>query len=287
MSAASTPVRIAFLLSELQAVLDRNDLARTVDVARMAEDSGIDDVIVGEHLAMGPDAGRDGVPANLREFVSEWRQSPDHPFLEGPTTLAAIAGATSRIRLGAVALLGALRQPVTMAKQLSTLDVLSRGRLLVMPSVSWQPQEYAACDISFSSRGDVLDDAIGAWLALRSDQQPASYSSESVSFDHVWCQPAPIRPGGPPCGLAGAACTAARSSGSCGGGQGFSRCTTSAPRTGPGWTPPWQRPGAAARNWNWSPASSQFSHPMAAQPGSKTLCSSLNINSVKDLRRSW
>lgn len=198
MSAASKPVRIAFLLSELHAVLDRNELARTVDVARMAEDSGIDDVIVGEHLAMGPDAGRDGVPANLREFVSEWRQSPEHPFLEGPTTLAAIAGATSRIRLGAVALLGALRQPVTMAKQLATLDVLSRGRLLLMPSVSWQPQEYAACGIPFTARGDVLDDAIGAWLALWGNHQPASYSSDSVSFDHIWCQPAPTRPGGPP-----------------------------------------------------------------------------------------
>lgn len=190
-------VRLAFLLSELHAVLDRHDLARTVEVARMAEDNGIDDVIVGEHIAMGPDAGRDGIPDNVREFISEFRQHSDHPHLEGPTTLAAIAGATSRIRLVASALLGALRPPAVMAKQLATLDVLSGGRLTVMPSVSWQPQEYEACGVPFKTRGKVLDDSIGAWRALWGEQ-PASFSSDSVSFENVWCQPAPTRPGGPP-----------------------------------------------------------------------------------------
>ncbi|WAU82532.1 TIGR03619 family F420-dependent LLM class oxidoreductase [Streptomyces sp. Qhu-G9] len=193
----SSAVRIAFLLSELNAVLDRNDLARTIDVARMAEDNGIDDVIVGEHIAMGPHAARDGLPENARAFMSPWHQRPDNPQLEGPTTLAAIAGATSRVRLVAAALLGALRHPVVMAKQLASLDMLSGGRLVVMPSVSWQPEESEACGVPFKSRGRVLDDAIGAWQALWGEQ-PASFKSDSFSFENVWCQPAPTRPGGPP-----------------------------------------------------------------------------------------
>ncbi|WP_063835768.1 LLM class flavin-dependent oxidoreductase [Streptomyces mutabilis] len=192
----SRAVRIAFVLSELHAVLDRNDLARTVEVARMAEDNGIDDVVVGEHIVMGPDAARDGLPKKTRGFLSPWRQSPDHPHLEGPTALAAIAGATSRVRLVSAALLGALRHPVVMAKQLATLDVLSGGRLVIMPSVSWHPQEYEACGVPFSSRGRILDDAIGAWQALWGEQ-PARFKSGSVSFEDVWCQPSPTRPGGP------------------------------------------------------------------------------------------
>jgi probable F420-dependent oxidoreductase len=155
-----------------------------VRLAKVAEDAGLDDVSLGEHLVMGGE--NPSPPWGQGRFVHR----KDEPFPEPLTTLAVIAGATSRIRLLTGILIAPLRSPVVLAKTAATLHVLSGGRLVLGISTSWHAEEYAAVGVPFSERGQRLDDLVGACRALWSSS-PASFSSKTVSFEGIYCVPRP------------------------------------------------------------------------------------------------
>ncbi len=154
-----------------------------VELARIAEDVGLDDVCLGDHVVLGGDDPR---PPWAPRFVHR----RDEPFPEPLATLSVIAGATARIRLVTCILIAPLRPPVLLAKTAATLHALSGGRLVLGVSTSWHQEEYEALGVPFSERGPRLDDAIGACRALWS-MAPAAFSSPTVSFDNVWCEPRP------------------------------------------------------------------------------------------------
>jgi alkanesulfonate monooxygenase SsuD/methylene tetrahydromethanopterin reductase-like flavin-dependent oxidoreductase (luciferase family) len=110
--------------------------------------------------------------------------------------LSAIASATSRIRLVAGAILAPLRHPLLLARELGTLDLLSQGRLVVQPTVSWSRDEYAAMGVPFAQRGRILDEQLEILELLWRDS-PASYRGEYFSFDDVYFEPKAYRPDGP------------------------------------------------------------------------------------------
>jgi probable F420-dependent oxidoreductase len=110
--------------------------------------------------------------------------------------LSAIAAVTTRLRLIAAAIIAPLRHPVLLAHQLATLDLLSEGRLVVQPTVSWHREEYAALGVPFERRGDLLDEHLAAWRALWRDS-PASFSGDHYRFDEVYLEPKPFRAEGP------------------------------------------------------------------------------------------
>lgn len=155
-----------------------------VRLAKVAEDAGLDDVALGEHLVMG---GENPTPPWGR-FVHR----KDEPFPEPLATLAVIAGATTRIRLITAILIAPLRAPVLLAKTAATLHALSGGRLVLGISTSWHQEEYAAVGVPFAERGQRLDDAVGACRALWSSA-PASFTSKTVSFEDLYCVPRPER----------------------------------------------------------------------------------------------
>jgi probable F420-dependent oxidoreductase len=165
------------------------DLAGLVDVARIADDLGIDQIAIPDHVAMGPRTDRypyGPFPLPLAE-----------PWLEPMTALAAMAGATRRIRLATGVLIAPLRPAALLAKTAATLDVLSNGRFDLGVGVGWQEEEYVASGVPFAARWRLLDDALRACRALWREA-PASFRSESVSFDEIWSIPRPVRPGGVP-----------------------------------------------------------------------------------------
>jgi probable F420-dependent oxidoreductase len=166
-----------------------DDLAGVVEVARAAERAGVHQVVVPDHLAMGPRTDR--YP------YGRYPLPPDEPYLEPLTTLAAIAGATERIRLGTGILIAPLRRPLVLAKTAATLDVLSRGRLDLGVGVGWQPEEFAAAGVPFAERWRRLDDALRACRVLWSEA-PARFHSPTVSFEDLHCLPRPVQPGGIP-----------------------------------------------------------------------------------------
>jgi probable F420-dependent oxidoreductase len=201
-------VRLVLILSENHTLLPSRDLRALVDLARRAEDAGFDAVMVSEHVAMGTGADADGVPENPRDYALPGNQDPSTPWPDALTMLAAVAAVTTEVRLVAGAIIPPLRHPVLLAKQLATLDLLSEGRLVVQPTVSWHRAEYAALGVDFATRGARLDEHLEAWRALW-DRTPASFAGAHYRFDDVSLEPKPFRAGGPPLWFGGSSLHAA------------------------------------------------------------------------------
>jgi alkanesulfonate monooxygenase SsuD/methylene tetrahydromethanopterin reductase-like flavin-dependent oxidoreductase (luciferase family) len=141
--------------------------------------------------------------ANPREYALPGNQDPATPWPSSLVLLSAIAAVTTRIRLVAGAVIAPLRHPLLLARELGSLDLLSEGRLVVLPTVSWLAEEYAALGVPFGRRGDLLDEHLAAWAVLWRDT-PASFSGEHYSFRDVYFEPKAYRPGGPVVWLGGA-----------------------------------------------------------------------------------
>jgi probable F420-dependent oxidoreductase len=185
------------VLSENWTLVDPRDLAALVEVAVMAEAAGIDAVMVSEHVALGGGSGSAGMPGNPRDYALPGNQPADFPWPDSLTVLAAVAQATTTLRLVAGAIIAPLRHPVLLAKQLATVDLLSRGRLVVLPTVSWHEAEYTGLGVDFHRRGELLDEHLACWGPLWTGR-PVSHHGDHYRFDDLCVSPAPHRTGGPP-----------------------------------------------------------------------------------------
>ena len=154
-----------------------------VELARRAEDAGFSGVSLSDHVVMGPRVDR--YP------WGEFPFSPAAPWVEPLTVLTAIAAVTTGI------LIVPLRPAALLAKWAATIDAVSGGRLELGVGTGWQQEEFEAVGVDYASRGQALTDGIAACRALWS-ASPASFTSATVSFAQVWCEPKPVRPGGPP-----------------------------------------------------------------------------------------
>jgi probable F420-dependent oxidoreductase len=168
-----------------------DDLAGVLDTARAADEAGIHQLVLPDHVTIGPRLDR-------YPFADRFPFPPEEPWLEPLTALAAIAGATERVRIGTGVLIAPLRPAVLLAKTAATLDVLSRGRLDLGVGTGWQPEEFDALGVRFVGRGARMDDTVRACRALWTREPPVSFSSGTVSFTDVWCEPRPLQPGGVP-----------------------------------------------------------------------------------------
>lgn len=195
--------RMCLILSENWTMTCGRDLPRLVRWAREAEDAGFDSVMISEHIVLGPAANVNGLMANPREYALPGNQDPTTPWPSSLVLLSAIAAVTTRIRLVASAVIAPLRHPLLLARELGSLDLLSGGRLVVQPTVSWLAEEYAALGVPFRRRGDLLDEHLEAWRVLWRDT-PASFLGEHYHFQDVYLEPKAFRPEGPQLWLGGA-----------------------------------------------------------------------------------
>jgi probable F420-dependent oxidoreductase len=188
--------RLVSVLTENWTMTGPRDLGALVRMAQEAEDAGFDMVMVSDHVLLGPSAGSAGRMANPRDYAMPGNQDPATPWPSNLVLLSAIAAVTSRIRLGAVAFIAPLRHPLVSAHDLAALDLLSEGRLVVQPTVGWHRDEYDALGVPFTERGRILDEQLAIWSRVWRDS-PVSHHGERYSFDDVWLEPKPARPGGP------------------------------------------------------------------------------------------
>ena len=151
--------------------LPLTELTRAVGVARRAEAAGFDVVHSSDHIGSG--------------------------LMPPLVPLAAVAAATERIRLVAGAVIPPLRHPLLLAKELATLDLLSGGRLVVQPTVSWHQDEYEALGVPYRERGERLDEHLAAWRSVWA-MSPASFEGRHYRFTDVFLEPKPFRSEGPP-----------------------------------------------------------------------------------------
>jgi probable F420-dependent oxidoreductase len=189
-------LRLVLILSENWTMTGPRDLPALVRMAVEAEAAGADAVMVSEHVVLGPSANEAGEPANPRDYALPGNQDPRTPWPSSLLLLAAIAGATTRIRLVASAVLAPLRHPLLLARELGTLDLLCEGRLVVQPTVSWHRDEYEALGVPFHRRGELLDEHLAIWELLWRET-PASFEGVHYAFRDVYFEPKAFRPDGP------------------------------------------------------------------------------------------
>lgn len=184
------------ILSENWTLTSGRDLPELVRWAQVAEDTGFDAVMLSEHVVLGPDASVDGVMGNPRDYAMPGNQDPEMPWPNSLLLLAAMASVTSRLRLVAGAIIAPLRHPLLLARELGTLDLISEGRLVVQPTVSWSKDEYDALGVDFRKRGKILDEQLEI-MEMAWQGSPISYAGEHFQFDDISLAPRAYRPDGP------------------------------------------------------------------------------------------
>ena len=160
-----------------------------IEVARLADQAGIDQVIVTDHVIMSE---------NTEPYpYGKFPLPPEYPWFEPLTLLSAIAGATQSIRLATGILISPLRNAALLAKTTATLDVISNGRLDLGVGIGWQKEEYEACGIPFEGRMTRLEEQLAAMKILWKEA-PASFESETVNFKQLYSKPFPVQSEGIP-----------------------------------------------------------------------------------------
>jgi alkanesulfonate monooxygenase SsuD/methylene tetrahydromethanopterin reductase-like flavin-dependent oxidoreductase (luciferase family) len=123
------------------------------------------------------------------------------PRLDAVTTLAYLAGITTRVRLGTAVLLPALRHPVPRAQQLANVDQISQGRLVLGLGVGWSlpsaEREWAACGANHKARVRRLEEHIAIWRKLWTGEPVTHHGEDLDLVDHT-IGPLPWRIEGPP-----------------------------------------------------------------------------------------
>jgi alkanesulfonate monooxygenase SsuD/methylene tetrahydromethanopterin reductase-like flavin-dependent oxidoreductase (luciferase family) len=123
------------------------------------------------------------------------------PRLEPLTTLAYIAGITTRVRLGTAVLLPALRHPVVLAQQIANVDQISRGRLVLGLGVGWSlpsaEREWAACGADHKRRVRRLEEHVETWRMFWRGEPLTHTGSDYALAEHT-IGPLPWNPEGPP-----------------------------------------------------------------------------------------
>ena len=153
------------------------------DIARTAEESGFDSVWVMDHFLQIPNVG-----------------PKQEPMFEAYTLLGALAARTARVRLGAMVTGVTYRSPGILAKQVTTLDVISGGRAVLGIGAAWYDDEHKALGVDFPPAGERLDrleEALQICRLMFTEDAP-SFEGRYSRIHEAINLPRPIQPGGPP-----------------------------------------------------------------------------------------
>jgi probable F420-dependent oxidoreductase len=154
--------------------------ATAANVAREAESAGFESLWTGEHVVL-PDPQVPPSPA-----------PPLTPMLDPAVALAFVAAHTKSIRLGTGIIILPQRNPVVLAKELASLDVLSGGRLIFGIGIGYLKPEFDAIGAPFDHKGPRSEEFLAAMLALWTMEKPA-YSGRFAKFSGVNAMPRPAQ----------------------------------------------------------------------------------------------
>lgn len=112
-------------------------------------------------------------------------------------SLGACAAVTERIKLGTGICLVIERDPITLAKEIASLDVISEGRFILGVGAGWNQEEMENHGTDFAKRWPILREKILAMKEIWANDE-GEFHGQHVDFDPVWSWPKPVQPGGPP-----------------------------------------------------------------------------------------
>jgi probable F420-dependent oxidoreductase len=153
--------------------------------AEAAEDNGFESLWTVEHVVV-PSGYESTYPYSA---TGKMPGREDSPIPDPLIWLAYVAAATDRIRLATGILILPQRNPVVLAKELATLDHLSRGRMILGIGIGWLAEEFDAIGVPFAERAARTDDNVAALRALWSDEP--SHHSEFTRFANCIVRPRP------------------------------------------------------------------------------------------------
>ena len=151
-----------------------------IKLAQAVEQIGFDQLDMFDHVVMGYGTATRAAPM----------YPPQMPIMEAIVMLSFIAAATNRIGLGTEVLVLPQRNPTLTAKQVSTLDTLSGGRVRLGVGVGWQESEYEALGEDFGNRGRRMDEAINLLRRYWSEES-VSANSQFYQFEAIAMEPKP------------------------------------------------------------------------------------------------
>ena len=182
------------------AIFPTDKAIQPVQLAKEVEDRGFESLWFPEHShiptsRITPWGGREGAPPLPEEY---WRT---HDQFVG---LAAAAAVTENLMLGTGITLVAQRDPLWLAKECASLDLISNGRFILGIGYGWNKEEMANHGIKYTERRAITRENMLACREIWANDE-AEFSGEHVNFDSSWSWPKPVQPGGPKVLLGGAA----------------------------------------------------------------------------------
>ena len=146
------------------------DAQELVEYGVRAEELGFDSIWVWDHMLLGV--------------------NPNFPIIDSLTALTGIAARTSKIVLGTGILVLPLRNPVALAKQLSSMDQLSKGRLCMGMASGWYKREFDAIGTPFNKRGKIMDENLEIMRRLWTEEQvTGEYTNHNLSKAVMYPKP--------------------------------------------------------------------------------------------------
>jgi probable F420-dependent oxidoreductase len=166
--------------------------------AQLAEELGFDSLWVSDHVI---------VPRSLDSKYPYSRDGsfpvpPDFPFLEPLAVLLFAAGVTTKAKLGTTILVIPMRNPIVTAKMLSTLDVVSNGRLILGVGAGWMGEEFRALGVPFDDRGPRTSEYIELYKALWTEENP-SFHGKFWDVENIGFAPKGVQKPHPPIWVGG------------------------------------------------------------------------------------
>ena len=165
------------------------------DLARLLEERGFESMWVPEHTHI-PASRRSPWPGGA-DLPQEYWHSYD-PFV----ALSAAAAVTTNLKLGTGICLVVERDPITTAKEIASLDLLSNGRFMFGIGGGWNAEEMENHGTAYRSRWRLLRERILAMKAIWTEDE-AEFHGEFVNFDKVWAYPKPVQKPHPPIYMGG------------------------------------------------------------------------------------
>jgi probable F420-dependent oxidoreductase len=189
------------------------DIRELVDYGVKMEQLGFDSLWVWDHVLLGV--------------------QPNFPIIESLTLLTAIGARTNKIKLGTGILVLPMRNPVILAKQLTSMDLLTNGRLLMGMASGWYKREFDAVGVPFEQRGKIMDENLDIltrfWIE---DMVKGEWSRHKIPAGVMY--PKPVQKPRPPILIGGY----------------VDRVLKRAAVAGDGWLTYFYRPESFAKSWD-------------------------------------
>ena len=244
---------IGIAMQNFTAAPEMPDAKALIDYSVRVEQLGYESIWVWDHILLGVD--------------------PYFPILDSLSVLTAVAAHTERIRLGTGILVLPARNPVVLAKQLSTIDHISNGRLTLGVASGWYKREFDAIGVPFHKRGNIMDQNLDILTRLwQEDSVTGSYPPYELA--EAVMSPKPVQKPRPPILIGGY----------------VDRVLTRAGVVGDGWLTYYYTPEGFAKSWD---KVRRFAEEAGRDPDTLRSINQLPIyigksrDDVKDLMQEW